>query len=241
MPLTLNPSAITFASAKSRVARAVGVVGDTEWETIAGDCIIEALHSWEVRRDWFWLYTTSAPITILASTSVYTLPSAFRKEFSARIGGQYLVWMPQRYYDRANPGNSGSGPYYYTMFNSATTGQIELLPPVGANVGSPAPQLIVRYWRKITKPVAGGDLLDIPEQYEAGIIALAKALLLMDKGGDDRRMLMWKARSDEILDRAIIDEERRGDYATSFVSESFQPQMGWNPNSLDLAIGYQGP
>lgn len=206
MPLTLNPSQLTWGQAKTRVARAGGVEADTDWLLVAQDAIKTALHRIENAssrfqgRDWSWLFVTAGPLT--TTNSLITLPGTFKKEFSARAGSTPLIWMPQRVYDRANPSNTGDGPLYYTMFNSANTGTLEVLPPV-ANGTS----INVRYWRRIDDtPANDSELLDVPQQYEDIVIALAKAALLADKDPESPGLAYWENLGRDMLVDAVAND-----------------------------------
>lgn len=237
MPLLLNPSTLTWGVAKVRVARVAGGKGDPDWEALAKECITSALQLFELARDWKWLYVSAAPITIVANTSTYTLPAAFRKPYSARVGTRYLTYMPQGLWDIINPQNIGSGPLAYSLFNAHDTGKVELLPPIGDAPASDP--LHIRYLRKVTDTDSDGNTLDVPKAYEDGIISLARAKLLLERGGEDTRMQTFYQEYNRALDQATKDDQRMPNIDEGFIPQSGIPiDAAWNPNSLSLAEGY---
>ena len=57
--------------------------------------------------------------------------------------------------------------------------------------------MVLRYYRRMTIPSVGATAIDIPQDYENYILALAKAFFLIDKGADDSKWGFWKQFAEE--------------------------------------------
>jgi hypothetical protein len=238
----INQTPTTWDQAKSEVAKIVGHDGVTSWLDRAGTAIRRAMHKWENFRDWYWLRAYEE-IALSDNTSVYTLNAAHKKPVSARIGTQKLTWMPAHLWDALNPGNTGTAYTYYTMYNlfssgsETAAGKIQILPGIG-DIDS-GTLLKLRYIRRLNDTIGTTTArLDFPEQYETGLLSHAKWFLLLDKGGDEDRRREFRAIGDTEMFTAQADELRNPDAEIGQVPWTATASQGWNPNSLDLAIGY---
>lgn len=181
--------------------------------------------TYTLSRDALASGTTS---TLTFARSDYTIPDsatdAVNWVYDVRLTSspRPLVYLNQRFYDSGRPLNEISTPYYYNLFQSGQVGKLRFLPPPNASGTA-----VMRYHRRI-QPTA--STLDIPEDWELGIIALAKALMLADKGGNPDRAAYWNAVAADELDKAIA----RAAYPTPDAQVTFQPaqpnDVAWNPN-----------
>src|SRR5437867_4156474 len=96
----------------------------------------------------------------------------------------------------------GATPVAYTLFNTGTTGNLELLPVNGV-----ADTLVVRYYRPVMGFVTDLDFLDIPARYEAALLAEARVILLGQRGPGEK-LPLWLERSQRGWAEAIVDDER---------------------------------
>jgi hypothetical protein len=237
-----QPSTVTWAQAKSRVASVAGSSADTDQLPLAGYFLEEAFRNWEAVKDWKYLLT-NIDISITSGTSLYDLPTDFRKIYSVRISvgnPRVLAYIDKRDYDKLRPNQSGSStPYGYMLDHQwrigSTGGQIELVPP-----NASTDTLTVIYYRTTTIPagiLAGTTAsdaltLDIPLHYHSAILSWARALYLANKGGDDQRQAFWmKMAQDQVLKARSADEWVPDD-SPGFSPGSTRATLPYSPNNI---------
>jgi hypothetical protein len=173
--------------------------------------------------------STPGAQTLTFTRQSYVLPSDFNQVYDVRLlnNPRPLVYTPQRSYDMLRPGNESATPYVYTLFMWGNDGYIKIMPPPSALA-----QASLRYYRRMTQPVNGSDVLDIPQRYEIYILAMAKAQFLADKGGQAERMMYWSQIADQGLQRAQANAMQIPDDRPAF--EPDYVQRGWGMNLNDV-------
>jgi hypothetical protein len=205
---------------------------------MAGYFLEEAMRNWVAVKDWKYLIT-DVSIAITSASSVYDLPTDFRKMYDVRLqtNSRTLKYIDASDYDNQHPqASTPSVPTGYMLQHqwevASTGGKIELVP--GCSVSD---NLLISYYRKVTIPSAiltgatssDSTTIDIPEHYHSFLLAWARALYLANKGGEDQRMMFWtKIAQDGLLKARAADEWNPDD------SPGFQPgasQAQYNPNN----------
>lgn len=211
-------SALTFALAKSRVARAIGGQGGPALLLAAGDAIEEAFNEWNYRKNWNWTMDSLATINVVAGTSDYALSnsgSVHKACYSARLltpSARTLKYLDQRDYDRAVWDQAPQGePRLYTELYPSGVPTIRLLPTPAAN-GT----LSVRFFRLMNAPVNDSDTLDVPRKYQNGLLWLAKAFFLADRDAENARTGYWTNKAEAEFIRCAADDETVPDRESVF-------------------------
>lgn len=204
---------MTYANAKIYVARIIGGQNDTNVLAWAGDSIQASIQDWNTEHDWKFLLqdNSASPISVVAGTDTYTLPTAFRKPYTARLltNPRTLEWIDLRMFDRMVPNQSAqSTPTHYTMFNptsfdaSTPLAKIKLMGAPGA-----ADQLLVRYYRPIAAPSGANDVIDIPDLYLYKFLDYARGHFLLTKDPRNEKAPMWVSLMAKKLEEAISDDD----------------------------------
>jgi hypothetical protein len=208
-------SNMTWGQAKSDVAQVVGGQGDPDTLQLAQAQISAVLQDWNTRRNWQFLQTIADDIAVTAGTSTYDLPAAFKRPYAAIFNTDSLVYVTRRQFNRVDAVQSASQPYWYTLFNHAETGKIELIPPCGVSG-----VLKVWYYRLMTEIGPDGDLLDVLGRYTNYVLDAAKTRILATKGPVDK-MQFWMGAAESGFMKAVADDEHIPDE-----DPGFRPQMG---------------
>lgn len=223
-------SSITFAQAKSKVARALGGQGDTNVLAVAGEAIVQAFSEWDMARDWNWMMTTAAAIPTVVDTQDYALPDDVKKIYDVRLGTankRELYYVDEREYRRARWDQTVRGvPVWYTQIYSGTplTNYIRLFP-----IPAVVDDLYVRYFKELTAPGVDADTLNIPRKYENGIIWLAKAFLMADRDAENARTNVWGVKAQAILVKAIAEDDRQPDRETRMIPAAEHMRGSYDP------------
>lgn len=223
------------------------IFGSTGANVIAGDLVVGPTGG-GIRPDTIVTTTPSASstavtlsvalsATISATTATfvrrdYALPSDFKWIYSVRLGSnpRTLIPLPTRLYDRQLADQAGTAvPVMYSLFPVGADGKIRLMRSPSA-----ADTLTIKYYRRITTSYTDSDALDLPQDQEFAVIAMAKAFYLNDKvsadGGRDRQQFWWSLANEEMT-RAIAADATVPDEDTSLVPSGMGINLGWNPNS----------
>ena len=209
--MAFQQSTITYSQAQSRVAESVGASSTNELAR-ALYAIQAAFQHWNNKFNWPFLAAT-ASASVVAGTADYSLPSNFKSIYGAKLTtiNRQLAYLPRRQYDRAVWNQTAGGdPSHYSLFLAGLDeGKITLIPTPGS-----ADTLSLKYFRRMTiPPSAGATAIDIPQDYESYVLALAKALYLIDKGAEESKWGFWKAYAEEGMafakgsDTRIPDED----------------------------------
>lgn len=203
--ILLNPSSITLLQAKTSVARVVGSSSDSDQLALAAETIRDVLLDFNNIRDWTWLQN-SATVNV-TTDGLATVPSRFKKVYSATIPTNTLYPLVQRDRDRqTQPTDSFGGTFFYSTYDTTNTTKIELLDHPAAAV-----VLTLRFQRMIDMPAADGTTFDLPEAVMSYVLAQAKADFIASRGGNPERMMHWNNRAKEFLTALIVDDQRRLD------------------------------
>ena len=158
--------------------------------------------------------TTSATVTLEFSRRDYAAPTNFKYIYNMMdLTNNHPVFPSNtRYYDRffSEPVPQGP-PIFYDPHPLGADGKFRFLP-------SPSAEAIVlaKYYRRMTVPSVGATALDIPIDFEWGIIAEAKGLFLADKGGYDSQAAFWAAKANDAIAAAVLADNKHPDETASF-------------------------
>lgn len=204
---------MSFTNAKTYVARVIGGQNDANLLAWAADSIQASIQDWNTGHDWSYLLmdNASSPISVVAGTDTYTLPTAFKKPYTARLltNPRTLEWIDPRVYDRMVPVQTQqTTPTHYTVYNPSSFD-----PAVQANklklIGVPgaADTLLVRYYRPIAAPSAGSDLIDIPDLYLYKFLDYARGHFLLTKDPRNEKAPMWVSLMAKKLAEAVSEDD----------------------------------
>jgi len=225
-----NQSGLVWADAQAQVADVIGASADPPMLARAARALRQAQQKWNNYHPWSWL-TTSVTASADASANL-PLPADFRTLYDIVWQGdpRRLQYLEPRLYDQLCPLNEPGTPTHYHLFSAGATGMMGLYPPA---TGS----LTLRYWRRMTYGSASATgALDLPEDFEAGLLSLAKYYFLVDKGGEPERIAAWKEEGLAALSQARSMELNQPDQTPGFLPGYLEAAGGWNPNST-LGIG----
>lgn len=216
MPSLSNSSAgqmstMTWGQAKNQVAQVVGGAGDPETDLAAEAQITAVLQDWNTRRNWQFLQVQASNISVVGGTPTYVLPAAFKRPYSAILDSTTLAYVTRRRYNRVDAVQSASTPYYYTLYNEGSTGNIELIPsPVAAGT------LKVWYYRLMTEgPTSDGEPLDVLARYANYVLDAARARLLGLRGPTEK-LAFWMQQAESGFMKAQADDEHIPDEDVGF-------------------------
>lgn len=165
----------------------------------------------------------------------YDLPTDWKQPYTVRmlVNRQTLAPAQRRAYDRVTPDEFvQSQPQWYDLFASFQKNKIRLLPPPPS-----ADTLFLRYYRRMTVPTttATASVLDIPQDYDFGLMAWAKWHFLNDKGdGRLQQAQTWLSLAQEGIKVMIADQTKQPDEELSLGGRS--PLWTWdlsNTRSVD--------
>lgn len=210
-------SSLTWGQAKSQVAEVVGGKSDPDSLAAAEAQIQAVLEDWNTRRNWQFLQVQAPDIPVVSGTSTYDLPAAFKKPYAAMLvnSPRVLSYLTRREYNLLQPSQIAlASPRYYTLFNLASTGKVELLPTPGSG-----DILRVWYYRRMNETGADGELLDILGSYTTYVLDAARARLLALKGPVEK-MTFWAQSGEAGFMKAVADDELIPDEDAGFAPRS---------------------
>lgn len=218
MPSLINSNAgamssKTWLQAKQEVAQVVGGQNDPDSLLAAKAQIRAVLEDWNTRRNWQFLQVIAPDIAVVAGTSTYDLPTTFKRPYSVRLLGspRTLWYVTRREYNRLSPYQSpNTYPTHYTLFNAATTGQIELIPANGV-----AETMRVWYYRPMVEEDEDDATLDVLGRYTNYVLDGARARLLGLKGPTEK-LPFWKQEMEAGFAKAQADDENIPDEDAGF-------------------------
>lgn len=199
-------SSITFSQAKSRVADTAGASSSTAELTRAGYAVQAAFQDWNNDEAWAFLGKSSTALTVTSGAA--TLPTDFKYMYGGIITNtnQPLYPISQALMDIATFAGSVGTPAFYSLFKGGLAGSYQIKITPTPTDGS---TITLNYHRSMAIPTADSDVLDIPQDYENYLLAEAKYLYLLDKGGEPERAAGWKDYYESGKRKAIMAESRR--------------------------------
>ena len=297
-------SSLTFAQAKTKVARAASAEADSDMLTKTGDALEAAVQTWNNRRHWNFLRATHtfalmAPFTVASCTTVsentsvsapslsdvvagdvvsgtgirsetyvqsvdtsgspdtmvlsqpasaagtvtlsfarrdYAAPTNYKYIYNMRnvTTGRKLQHVDSRLYDNVMPEQSMQDePFFYDQHPMGADGKFRFLPTPSARH-----MVEAKYYRRMTVPSVDGTALDIPIDFEWGILSEAKAIFLAEKGGYDALAAFWAAKAKEALALAVQADGKQPDEMAGFLPGSMAGGSG--SNSFGVMPGTDG-
>lgn len=226
-------ASMTRTLAKQYVARAIGGANSTAILALADDALAETANKWNIRHRWSWLQKDGTPISIVAGTGDYTLPTDFDEFYSARLAvlDRPLQYFEKRDYDRLYLDQAVQRDMIgITVFNSS--GFSAASPVKKARIiGLPnsADSLEFTYYRTIN-PTA--DPIDVPGDLLYLFLADARAALIMTKNAADPRLPVLSSIVEERLKEAIGNDTEQ----TEDNDIAFQPPRGRPVSAEDLDL-----
>lgn len=213
-------SSLTWGQAKARVARSGSGSNVPENLVVAGEALQETIQFWNARKHWRFLHVLADDITLVSGTAEYALPTNCKTVYAAWLEGvrQPLHHVEPRLRGEAGYITPSNGlPTMYEVFNTATTGNITLVPtPDSATYGP----LVVYYYRDMVSHASDTDILDCPARYEHAIIAGARVRYLALKGDESAKIQVWNKMAEEGLMYAIGDDNNQPDMNKGFIPEA---------------------
>lgn len=207
------------SSLVSSVATIVGGVDENTVRAQALDCL-NRVRTLMNKRDWKYTKTTASPITLVAGTSTYTLPSAFKRPSFARLldtnskPDADLVYQDDAWLNHQFPDQESTGkPVYYLLRNTYDDGSITVFPtPTAGDVTSWT--LSVEYFGRMTTITDDITPIDLPEEV-SDVLVLGAQYCICKERGDIAKAQLSRADYYEALgllvahDRRITDENSR--------------------------------
>lgn len=199
----IGMSGLRFGKLKSIVARVVGGQ-DRPDEVGAGDAVNMALDRLN-EFNWDYLTVRGTDIAVVDGTATYALPTPFKSPLSLRLttNERPLRYLRRQDYDYAVLAQTvKSTPVAYSLFNSALSGNVELLPTPSA-----ADTMQIRYYRPIAKPGDENALLDVMDWMERAVILDAQVSVGQWNDLESSRLQMLELRARDAL-IAILSADR---------------------------------
>lgn len=135
--------------------------------------------------------TPTSPGVATFNRADYALPSDFVNVISAELLGANIPLFDVNERERTinDPTNTAGQPYGYNLYPAGVAGKIRIVRP-----NSGADTLRLKYQRRLVLPSSlnVASALDIPADYEFGLLSLAKYFYLTDKGGPPERLQTHK-------------------------------------------------
>lgn len=231
LTVTLSGSGETTMAAGNRmvseVARIVGDETDTNVRSQALGCINRVRMALN-RREWRFKKVTASPITLVAGTKTYTLPSAFNRpsfarllDTSSRPDGE-LRYMDDAWLAHQNPDQESTGkPVFYLLRNHFSDGLVTLYPTPDSSAATNW-TLSVEYYGRIAEIADDATPISEPEELYECLVAGAQYCMLKERNHADR---MPMARDDYYQalggliawDRRVSDERARFSITPGYV------------------------
>lgn len=159
--------------------------------------------------------TASGTVTLTFYRRDYAAPSDFKFFYNVKdhTNNRIIYPVDSRLHDRLNTSQVGvDAPLFYDPHPMGAAGKMRLLPTPSSRFS-----LEAKYYRRLTVPSTDGTALDIPIDFEWGIMAEAKAIFLAEKGGYDALAAFWAAKAKEALVLAIATDTKQPDEDAGFL------------------------
>jgi len=171
--------------------------------------------------------TAGTTISDIKSSTVLTLSAAATGSGTGALTiGSTIMTVSSTNGIRAAAGVSGTGIASGTTVLRVLDGTtIQLSAPITAAISS------VTFSSE-------GQFLDIPADYERGILSLAKYYYLRDKGGDEERIKGWKQEGQEAFQEAIANDNTNTDDQQGFQPGYLCPNTSFPSNPNDIRWAY---
>ena len=174
--------------------------------------------------------TATGTPTLTFARRDYTIPTAFKYIYNVRNRTtEAIIWpIDSRLLDRVLPEQAQHDePTVYDQFPLGKTGKIRFIPtPIGVYA------IEVKYHRRMTVPSVDGTALDIPIDWEWGLIAEAKSIFLTEKGGYDGPAAFWAGKAQNAYDEAVRADNKQLDAVFGFMPADFSQALYSPGNSI---------
>jgi hypothetical protein len=174
--------------------------------------------------------TLSQPVGATANNIVltfarrdYEAPTNYKYIYSMRntTTGHTVSPIDSRIVDNASPSQiMVDDPYMYDPHPVGAAGKFRFYPTPNGVYGIEA-----KIYRRMAVPDDDADVLDIPIDFEWGILSGAKALFLTDKVGYDRASAFWAAQGEKELKNAKKSDSLHPDAQQGFLPGYLQPSV----------------
>lgn len=204
----------------TEVARVVGGEDKDSIRSQALDCINRVVDRLS-RRDWRFLKTTASPITLVANTQTYTLPTTFKSPSFARLldasskPDHDLIYQDDAWWSHSQPDQESTGqPKYYLLRNQFGDGLVSLY-PVPDSSAATSWTLSVEYFKRFPKVTDDATEVSVPQEVCDVLIVGGQAYLLREREKNTPAATQAYADYRDILkdietyDRRIADEQAR--------------------------------
>ena len=227
--MALTPATWDGQKIVTVVSRFSGLSNDTNSRSAVLDHVNLALWEISLHSSWDWNLTTHTDVTLTASTSTYSLPTADGSEFDeiydVRLVGaaeRTLEFIDRRLYDNVIRGeqDTESTPSHYTLFGTQKGGEIQLLPTPSA-----ADTLRIRYYSQqfTTVDASATATPDAPASLALADkfipLVVYKAAELTSVWKRPEVAPFWKSKYDQLLARAINIDRVKPDEKLGLVAQ----------------------
>jgi hypothetical protein len=194
-------SSRTWDTAARLVASVVNGQEDPDDLQRAREFISDALKEWN-KRTWNFLLTGPETLSLTTATKTYNLGASVKKPYCAYLVGadRWIGHVPrEEYLAQLKQNTLVEQGLAYSLYNISANAVVEINP-------STTDSLLVWYWRKMATTGTGHATLDILDDYDGYLLASAKAMMLADKGPNEK-MQFWMQKAAEGYIAAIADDE----------------------------------
>lgn len=174
--------------------------------------------------------SAAGTVTLTFARRDYLAPTNFKYIYNMRIPASGMTVYPidSRLLDRISPDQlTQSTPLVYDPHPLGADGKIRFFPTPNARY-----MIEAKYYRRMTVPSVDGTALDIPIDFEWGVLAEAKSIFLTDKGGYDGQAAFWAAKSADALASAILADKKHPDELASFLPGSTVGGLGRGADTI---------
>lgn len=192
----------TFTEMKLRIARLAGDVSD-DGKARAGECLNDAQEQIRAEREWSFLKTVQATITLVVGTYFYDTPSNMyypSKIYYTNSDGKTAGILDPvsdeefiKYWQDVTNGN----PSVYRLIgwddsNYRTRIQIGP-PPSAAHISQYGSELYVEQGNEITALTSSGQYSDFPGDFTKALEYLAASLMVQSQGDNDHATSLYQS------------------------------------------------
>lgn len=247
------PSNLTWATAKSRVANVIGASSnDAAMQKLAGFALEEAIHYWNLQKDWKYTLVTETGIELAAGTPSFAVGTYYKKTYDLRLVTPVpRILMPsnKREHDVYNPNQTMQGtPQAYHLRDAwwnvsnggnDSPGKIVVFPTPDATC-----TLDHSYYIRhvvpadITNGLTTSDstIVDFPMRFQNTLLAVAKMFFLGDRGSDEN-LQFWTGMAQQGVDKARAEDEWTPDTDAAFKPGVVAYRRPYDPNDITPFLG----
>lgn len=178
-------------------------------------------------------------VTLTFARRDYAVPANFKHIYNMRnlATGRILIPTYSRHYDSMNGMQiNADEPVAYDLHRMGDVGKIRFLPTPFARY-----MLLAKVYRRMSVPSSDGALLDIPIDFEWGILSEAKSIFLFEKGGYENSAAFWAGKAREAFAAAALTDSKHPDKVFAFLPGYLRPSsLGGGGGTASGGVGVDG-